>query len=270
MSFSFTAARSYVPLLSRLVLAAAFVPVGWNRMMGDEHVYEGREARILEELGVGGASGDRSSAAGWEGPEVLAVAAQNVATGTLVERTAPGSGPAAQVGRGNGDPDHDDQPDAVVPVPPIQVIPTPAAPRPADDSAVRAKPIYQDAVRLTERGLGPPRMPAWLPIWFARVAAFIELVGAGLLVVGLLSRVWALGLCALIAVGLYTTSWSAALQFGLEPLRPEDFNALFSHIGLLALALGLVLTGAGGLSLDGMFVRPDDIDLEDERLMGLG
>ena len=53
MSFSRNAATNLVPLLSRLVLAAAFIPAGWDKIMGDPIVYTGRDARILQELGIG-------------------------------------------------------------------------------------------------------------------------------------------------------------------------------------------------------------------------
>ena len=53
MSFSQGAARNVVPLLGRLVLAAAFIPAGWSKIMGESEVFVGEDAEILEDLGIG-------------------------------------------------------------------------------------------------------------------------------------------------------------------------------------------------------------------------
>ncbi len=288
MSFSFTAARNYAPLLCRLVLAAAFVPIGWNKMLGGERVYQGEDARILRALGVAGTGeADAASAAAWNGPDVLATYQQGVRTGNLVERRPlqpkREEPPASQAGDPASAPPVGGTTTGPVPggadlsgAPPTIVDPPRRDPfaggdEPSADAtdAVMAKPIYQDAVRLTAAGLGPPRAPAWLPVWAARVTAFFQLVGAGLLVIGLLARVWATGLSVFIAMGFYLTSWTALQHYGLTPLPQAEFEALFSHVCLFVMALSVALTGAGGLSLDGVFFRPDDFDLEDDQLMGL-
>ena len=52
MSFTRKAAFGYVPLLSRVVLAAAFIPAGWDKIMGDPIVYTGADAALLRRMGV--------------------------------------------------------------------------------------------------------------------------------------------------------------------------------------------------------------------------
>ena len=62
MSFSRGAARNFVPLLSRVVLAAAFIPAGWAKIMGEPVIYRGQDAETLLRLGIGEALPETASA----------------------------------------------------------------------------------------------------------------------------------------------------------------------------------------------------------------
>ena len=54
MSLTRNASANLVPLLSRLVLAAAFIPAGYDKIMGEPVLFEGQEAETLQRLGLGG------------------------------------------------------------------------------------------------------------------------------------------------------------------------------------------------------------------------
>jgi len=51
MTFSQAAAANLVPLLARLVLCLAFLPMGWNKLMRDVD-YSGEDAKRLREMGA--------------------------------------------------------------------------------------------------------------------------------------------------------------------------------------------------------------------------
>ncbi len=278
MSLSRTASRSVAPLLGRLVLAAAFIPLGWEKIMGEEQVYQGSDAKILREIGIGGEPAPAGEAAG------LAVAIEGVLarpqqapgrpdvplTGTLGSpRVA--KPPPAQPPKPEPEPEPEPEPDTIdqgnlappkPPAPATTITPVPApSGRPSSDGGetVRAKAMYRDAVLLTKAGMGPPDMPPWLPVWGARVIAFLQLVGTGLLLVGIFARVWAAGLAVVIVMGFYMTSASVVNGFALTaPMPVDQFNAMFSSLGLFVFSLCLAFTGAGGLSLDGMLFQSGD------------
>ena len=133
-------------------------------------------------------------------------------------------------------------------------------PDPDGPTPLQAKRLYNASIRLVESGFGPPDMPAWIPIWLARVNAFLQLVGAGLLAIGMFSRLWAAGLLAIVGVAFYPHAGMLVGAIGLEPIPTEQFQLLFSHVGLIVLAIGIVLTGAGGMSVDRIIFNSDDLD----------
>ncbi len=107
----------------------------------------------------------------------------------------------------------------------------------------------------------------WKPHLMAWVASLTELVGGALILVGLFSRVWGLGLAIAMGFAFYLTSLPALLDPGLFELalgidHYEAFNRMFCQLGLGILALGVFLTGPGPLSLDrALFGRGSKEDL---------
>ncbi len=98
-------------------------------------------------------------------------------------------------------------------------------------------------------------------IWAWTVTVF-ELVGGSLLLVGMFSRAWAAGLSV----------WSLALLYLSTPSIPDTFFALWtptdpnallpralalSLLAIFVIALGVMLTGPGKFSLDGLIFRRD-------------
>ncbi len=279
MTLSQGAARTMVPLLSRLVLAAAFIPSGWDKFMGEEQTYTGRDAEILKELGVGRTVDMTADGASREGWAVLAIR-QNVPTGNLLEPVRPPDRSQDPPPAGNQLPA--DEPRPAEPTPPPEPEPSPvpvkkpvSSVRPPATSSkassadgVMAKRMYVDAVSLVESGIGPPSIPKWIPVWLARIGAFIELIGAGLLVIGIFSRVWAFGMVVLVGISFYMTCVSIVGDYGLTPLPVADFSSVFSHVGLLAFAAGVLATGAGGLSLDHLLWGEDSEFGDDPQMSG--
>jgi uncharacterized membrane protein YphA (DoxX/SURF4 family) len=99
----------------------------------------------------------------------------------------------------------------------------------------------------------------YFPAHLAVVAALTEFVGGILLIAGLLSRVWGLGLaidmCA--AFYLYSVRTLGVLQESPFTFSRQvnDFNAVATQLGLFTLALSVLLIGPGPLSLDRLLER---------------
>jgi len=92
------------------------------------------------------------------------------------------------------------------------------------------------------------------PTYMAYLSAGWELGGGGLLVIGFLSRLAALGLVAVMAVAILKVH----LQHGfyLNHLNdPGKGHGYEFALVLLAMALSLVIAGAGKFSLDGLIFR---------------
>lgn len=122
--------------------------------------------------------------------------------------------------------------------------PAVAPPSSGADGEPRVRKVDLLAFTVSAAGLPAPRLTAWL-------VGIIEFLGGGLILIGLFSRLCALGLAAVMAGAIYTTSL-AALQahpyiFGMPAEAKEMFTV---QIALFVLAFGVLLTGPGGLSLD--------------------
>ncbi len=269
MSFSYGAARNLVPLLSRLVLAAAFVPAGWLKIMAEERVFEGRDAQILKDMGVGEpvtddlASLDRL-------PVILAsYQYQEVETGSLrpqqeEEEEEPAEEEAAEESQppaGEPEVPPAQEPDPVIEQPPAQPQPTPeviAQPEPqprAEETPqggrVKAKRLYSVAIMLHDAGW-PDSLKPGIMAW---AAAGTELFGGALILIGLFSRLCGLGLAGVMGFAFYLTSRTAIATHGFLELPIPDFNQVFTQLGLFVLAFGVMLTGAGGFSLDWLLFK---------------
>ncbi|MDE0888792.1 MAG: DoxX family membrane protein [Phycisphaerales bacterium] len=111
------------------------------------------------------------------------------------------------------------------------------------ESPLKVRRLYGLAVMLHEAELPYPVILAWL-------AAITELVGGGLLLFGLFSRIWSVGLGIAMGVAFVLTSFPAIQAAGPFGLDPTAFTKASAQIALFVLALGIVLGGPGGISLD--------------------
>jgi uncharacterized membrane protein YphA (DoxX/SURF4 family) len=84
--------------------------------------------------------------------------------------------------------------------------------------------------------------------------AIFQLFAGGLVLVGLFTRIAALGLTVLIAGAFYQISLSQNGMFEMNPftwrLESSTWYVLISQLSLFVLALGLIFTGSGPLSVD--------------------
>ena len=234
MSFSTFAGTAIVPTLSRIVLCAAFLPAGWGKVM-TETTFSGEDAQRLIQLGVID-----------EAPQAHIGPNRSIVPASFQDESA-----------------GDDQAPAESSEPEEQpaVTADEAATTPSELGTYTAKPLHEITLMLDKAG-----WPA--PVWMARLAAFTELVGGGLLFVGLFSRFWGLGLAIAMGVAFYLTSWNVLLDSHLFGLKVPEFNRMFTQTGLFVLAFGVFLTGAGPISLDRALFRKtvDEDDDEDEEV----
>lgn len=122
------------------------------------------------------------------------------------------------------------------------------APQQADGSALQARSLHELTLELDRKGMPKPYIAAW-------VVAVFELIGGGLLLVGLFSRIWAGGI-AFWAIALFGLSSWQAINWG--DLWATTVPARASMIGLVTiatLALWIAFSGAGAFSLDAMIFR---------------
>jgi len=86
------------------------------------------------------------------------------------------------------------------------------------------------------------------------IAAVSQLLAGVLILVGFFTRFAALAVCCATGMAVYIVSGGVHGMFSMNPFEwPLDthrFIQLFAGLGLFTLSLGLLLGGAGGLSLD--------------------
>lgn len=105
------------------------------------------------------------------------------------------------------------------------------------------KSLYRIALMLHEREIPYPCALAW-------IAALTELVGGALILFGFLTRVWSLGLTINMAMAFWLTSLSVMqTTYGFD-LPVEIHNRVFVQCALGVLALWVMVTGPGPVSLD--------------------
>ncbi|MEE9131228.1 MAG: DoxX family protein [Phycisphaerales bacterium] len=240
MSFSTASGTCIIPTLSRLVLCAAFLPAGWGKIM-EKTEFSGDAAQRLIELGV-----------------IDAPTQANIGLSRFIVAAS------WQQDAGTADPAPAETQDPQ----PLAEDDTAAAESPADTAAgtYEARKLHQVTLMLDAKGLPAPN-------WLALLAALTELVGGGLVFVGLFSRVWGLGLAINMSVAFYVTSLPALLDVGnvftgLFNLPMDAFTGMFAQLALFVLAFGVFLTGAGPISLDRALFRKtvDEDDDEDEEV----
>lgn len=227
MSFSQAASANFVPILARVVLALAFVPAGWNKLM-KETEFAGDDARRLREL----QAGDATRASEPRGQLVGLFGQEEEAPTSPPARVEPPPAPSAA-----------EAPPRVSEPPTASQSDGAAAPE-----TLRARSLHNITLMVDRAGMSNPRLLAW-------VAALTELVGGGLVLVGLLTRIWALGLAIAMGVAFYLTSLDGFLATWIFGMAIPDYTRLVAQLALFALAFGLVWSGPGALSLDRLVFR---------------
>jgi uncharacterized membrane protein YphA (DoxX/SURF4 family) len=113
------------------------------------------------------------------------------------------------------------------------------------------------------------------PVVLAWLVAITEIVGGGMLLVGFMSRLWALGLVGVMIGAIWLTAIGPAMQAGTAYLGflPDkghifDFDShgpVYMHefwqLALLCMAAAILFAGPGAISVDGILfggARDDD------------
>jgi uncharacterized membrane protein YphA (DoxX/SURF4 family) len=194
------AAMHLVPLIASLVLAAAFIPAGWGKVMVTSTV-DGPEAAEIRTL----------LASPWSDPSAA---------------DAEATTDAAESDEATAAPDSTEDPATESMEAPLEI-----------------RNVLRLALTLDAAGAPRPVVLAWL-------AALVELVGGGLLVIGLLSRVWSIGLLIVMGVAFTLTSLEPISTLGPFGLDRSEYLKAVAQLALAALALGVVLTGPGAVAID--------------------
>jgi putative oxidoreductase len=147
--------------------------------------------------------------------------------------------------------------------------PEPETVQPAEpevtQTPVRARALHGVTVALINGGW----KKEWKPEVMAWIAGLTELLGGAMMLLGLFSRMWGLGLAIAMCFAFYLTSWPGPFNVvGLFQLAEGgdgyvSFNRMFCQLGLLVMGLGIFLTGAGPLSLDRAFFRRRQSRMDD-------
>ncbi|MBT8484961.1 MAG: DoxX family protein [Phycisphaerales bacterium] len=284
MKFSQFAGTAIVPTLSRLVLALAFMTTGYNKLSTTTQ-YDPRDADMLRSLGVTLEAETTARLMGAEPGIVLASFRQDdpetPPTRHVERQDPPKTTGTEEEGEGYPPLDLDEEIPPVVDAdePPAEVEEEVAAP-PVDPETVTPVPVTTPGNAGSARSLHKITLLCarqnWpQPVAMAWAAALTELVGGGLLLLGLFSRIWGLGLAITMAVAFYLVSMNINHVHETNPFHfaknIPNFNTLFSQLGLFVLALGVFFTGPGPLSLDRLLfkrrsatVDTDEFDVEDD------
>lgn len=286
-------ASRVTPIALRFALAGVFLWAGYGKVV-TTHEFGPADLAVLANMGVAkaqaAASGAGASAAPSPGsmpeaeppapveglgaplPDPARKGGRRVAQPAVAQ--APGEGPIVSLAAW----------DAVAQAEP-EAEATPALPaRDLYDASRFEQPVrlpmyYRLAIMLKHAGAsreesGSRRLwPAsWsvgrYPVWFARAAAYTELIGGGLMLLGFFARFAGLALTCVMLVAIWLTSVGPNLGatgafLGFLPPTPAPgasaeaaqqamgaWQTLMLQITTLACALGVFLSGAGALSLD--------------------
>ncbi len=264
MSLSQGNASHLVPLLARILLAAAFIPQGWNKLTTTS-TFSPAEAQTLRELGVAVQDIDPTA---WRSP----ASPMSVHPVVLLRRATTETLPLPRPTGAQVDPNDVD--DAVAPDQDVIAAPAPIIVLPPADEPVPQSAPSGDAVVVTGLAGSATSMhrvtlmvhaEGWpLPVVQAWAATAVELLGGALILVGLFSRLWGIALAFTMGVAFWMTSWPVIEQHtwqrALFVMSIPDYNRLIAQAGLFVLALGITLTGPGAVSIDRLLFRRVDDD----------
>lgn len=266
------------PLLLRAALGVTFLWFGLPKF--DTVTFEGESAATLVQLGIGQATvaGGRKPAAA-ESPQNASTPDEQAAPkenaqeqGEPAEPTG-AENPADEPREGGGAPQGEEQ--AAPPAPAEQPAEPPAEQPAATDSGrenstggadvaqtVRARQVEHLTIMLHTAGHPYPQAFAW-------IAMATEIIGGALLLIGLFSRVWGLGLAVAMAYAFALTSMPV-IEAKMDPamtnrvlaffsafraIEPQQQMGAFWQMVLFVAAWCIFIGGPGALSLDRLIFR---------------
>ena len=120
---------------------------------------------------------------------------------------------------------------------------------PKDDAKPNTEADTARTVNVLAIALDTHKAPQ--PLIIAWVIALVALIGGGLILIGLFTRLWALGLAAIMGAAFALESVPAiCAAHSVFTLSIATLTTAAASLGLGVLAIGLLFTGAGILSLD--------------------
>ncbi len=289
MSFRQSLAANVTPLILRLGLAATFLWAGWGKVL-ETREYKPEELARLATMGVekaqlaarGSGASARPSQPPRESEADRGAPADGGPAAPLPDPAAPKPANKSSSAPGGGQrfqPMHpaaavsSDRADEATPAP---IAPPPEPPKSARaytagdfDGPAPLKKVYSLALLLDARSRAAPATDGkaqgalwpsewskgmW-PVYFAWAAGLTELLGGGLVLIGLLARLSGLSLAAVMLVAAWLTSVGPNLGAGFLGLAPPwssfaDWTTFLFQVMLLCAALGVFFSGAGAASLD--------------------
>jgi len=236
MSFRNFGGFVLVPTLGRLVLGLAFAYAGLQKVQ-QEAVFTGDAVQVLQSYNVSLTPVDVSAAADAERVSF---------TPTPQDEASPSSEDA-----------DDPYPQLPEETPTDDTVPSDGSSEDAGDDLdeavaldpsqeYTAKGLHRITLMCHDKGWSYPTMLAW-------AAAITELIGGGLILLGLFARVWGLALASVMGVAFHMTSWPLITQGGFALFAisiPSEFNQVYIQLAFFVMSLGILFTGAGPLSLD--------------------
>ncbi len=268
------------PLLLRIAVGVVFLWAGSVKLFTTT-TYSGDDARLLIELGVVAGAADPATPVDTTEPREAEASQEEAAADAAEDASADQTGDAGEeigeaVDAVAGELEEKVDEVATTLEEQVDDIVTAVEESIAKDlgaDAVVARRLYSITLLLhrashPEEGRGSvwcSRMssPGWVTS-LAWLAALTECVGGVLILIGLLTRIWALGLAMTMVVAMATTTIGPAMQSGgallgfLPALRLDEpggawvraWRPWLFQLSLLMSCLALVCTGAGALSID--------------------
>ncbi|NOG53414.1 MAG: DoxX family membrane protein [Planctomycetes bacterium] len=225
------------PLVLRIALGFVFVWAGYGKWIVKD--FEGEQAaRLVNEL----------KWAQWAPAETDASAESDDATATDDQAETPEA----------TDEGADDATDEAAEVPEDDAGQEEAQAAPVVETGkVRARGLLGLAVMLEDAKMPYPRILAWL-------AMITELVGGALILIGMMTRFWSIGLAITMGMAFYLTMWETVCAkieglaytewYGaLSTLGHPTLNTAFLQVSLCAIAVALLFMGPGSFSVDRIF-----------------
>lgn len=93
-----------------------------------------------------------------------------------------------------------------------------------------------------------------MPLAFAYTVCFVEFLSGIGLIVGFLARLCAIGVAAVMIGAMATVHWQHGFFLNVE-LKPGKGHGIEYNLALLAMALAVLVEGAGAFSMDRLLVR---------------
>ena len=229
MSCAAIAGTSFLPLLARVVLGTAFLSAGWHHCF-QETSFSPAELRTLE---------------GVVSVPVALVEEAQTAPAPAAEATSDAGGEAT-----TDDSSHGSDAAASSGSLPAPIGPFAGASETSQETAGSVNRAAAERIALTLRDAG---FEEWSePLAWA--TAVFQLVGGALLVLGLLTRFWALCALAMLGVAFWLGPVETAGMFDQNPLSwfadPASFQEMYMLAAGCVLAFGLMWTGSGSLAID--------------------